>query len=244
MTFPRVLLLLCTRSNPLFFGPCFHFFLYVSSTCSFYLFISSNLSAIVRFYQCASCVNLSVSIFHFYPSSRSYRIIYVLPSMALSKYYVNAIHVRVIVVGGVQAAGREDSSMNLRHGDMFIVRYRPIRTLVLEGHVDLIWFGGLTWFDSVLLDLVWFNSIWVDLVRRFLVVFFQSSQRTGTNGRTLMVTLFPNHTWVFELASDLFYRLGLIWREVYLRPRWPDFIHFCAWYSFWDRKVADTAWFL
>lgn len=38
----------------------------------------------------------------------------------------------------IQAAGREDSSMNLRKGDMFIVRYRPIRNLVLEGRVDLI----------------------------------------------------------------------------------------------------------
>ncbi len=37
-----------------------------------------------------------------------------------------------------QAAGREDSSMNLQRGDMFIVRYRPIRSLVLEGRVDLI----------------------------------------------------------------------------------------------------------
>ncbi|CAM9358180.1 unnamed protein product [Ectocarpus fasciculatus] len=37
-----------------------------------------------------------------------------------------------------EAAGREESSMDLRQGDMFIVRYRPIRTLVLEGRVDLI----------------------------------------------------------------------------------------------------------
>lgn len=42
------------------------------------------------------------------------------------------------LIFAVQAAGREDSSMNLRQGDMFIVRYRPIRTLVLEGRVDLI----------------------------------------------------------------------------------------------------------
>lgn len=38
----------------------------------------------------------------------------------------------------VQAAGRDDSSMNLLQGDMFIVRYRPIRSLVLENRVDLI----------------------------------------------------------------------------------------------------------
>ncbi|CAM9278851.1 unnamed protein product [Ectocarpus sp. 12 AP-2014] len=37
-----------------------------------------------------------------------------------------------------EAAGREESSMDLRQGDMFIVRYRPIRTLVLGGRVDLI----------------------------------------------------------------------------------------------------------
>ncbi|CAN0143938.1 unnamed protein product [Laminaria digitata] len=37
-----------------------------------------------------------------------------------------------------EASGRDDRSMNLRGGDMFIVRYRPIRTLVLEGRVDLI----------------------------------------------------------------------------------------------------------
>eukprot|EP00903_Cladosiphon_okamuranus_P014563 g13507.t1 len=37
-----------------------------------------------------------------------------------------------------EAAGRDDSSMNLLRGDMFIVRYRPIRSLVLEGQVDLI----------------------------------------------------------------------------------------------------------
>lgn len=38
----------------------------------------------------------------------------------------------------LKAAGRDDSSMNLLQGDMFIVRYRPIRSLVLEGRVDLI----------------------------------------------------------------------------------------------------------
>eukprot|EP00752_Nemacystus_decipiens_P009708 g8669.t2 len=37
-----------------------------------------------------------------------------------------------------EAAGRDDSSMNLLQGDMFIVRYRPIRNLVLEGRVELI----------------------------------------------------------------------------------------------------------
>lgn len=38
----------------------------------------------------------------------------------------------------LEAAGRDDSSMDLREGDMFIVRYRPIRNLVLEERVDLI----------------------------------------------------------------------------------------------------------
>lgn len=38
----------------------------------------------------------------------------------------------------LKAAGRDDSSMNLLQGDMFIVRYRPIRSLVLDGRVDLI----------------------------------------------------------------------------------------------------------
>ncbi|CAN0105607.1 unnamed protein product, partial [Ascophyllum nodosum] len=46
--------------------------------------------------------------------------------------------VGLVQIGEASSQGREDSAMNLRRGDMFIVRYRPIRDLVLEGRVDLI----------------------------------------------------------------------------------------------------------